>query len=88
MAIVDKAVLAMVVTGILFAVGLWLGVIPKHSLEETEYHLYGMDYPNKGHHSQIYVIAESEVEATSAARNSGKNITSVRKIDVPILVVR
>ena len=57
-------------------------------LETSKLHLYGMDFKNGQNYSQIYVVAGSEQEATSAARDSGKDITSVRKIDVPILVVR
>ena len=88
MAIVDKAVLAMTITGILFAVGLWVGVIPKHNLEETEYHLYAMDYKYKDHHKQFYIVATDGGLAQEAARESGYEITSMRKIKIPILVVR
>ena len=66
----------------------WMVYKQKPTLEASEYSLYAMDFPNKGHHSQVYVIALTEQEATSAARDSGKDITSVRKISVPILVVQ
>lgn len=55
------------------------------SAVDQGYRLYGMDYPIDDHHEQVYVIARSEIEATQAVK---QDITSVRRIDVPILVVR
>ena len=57
------------------------------TLQATDqgYKLYGMDYPFEGHHRQVYVIARSEAQAREAANQP---ITSIRRIDVPILIVR
>ena len=74
--------------GVIVTIQVTTAYYSQPTLETSELALFGMDFKNGQNYSQIYVVAESEQEATSAARDSGKDITSVRKISVPILVVR
>ena len=67
---------------------LFYAITDKPAPEGTEYSLYAMDYKYKDHHKQFYIVATDGGLAQEVARESGCEITSMRKIDVPILVVR
>ena len=58
------------------------------TLEASELALYAMDYKYKDNHKQFYIVATDGGLAQEAARESGYEITSMRKIKIPILVVR
>jgi hypothetical protein len=68
-----------------------VSAIEEHLLADfypAELALFGMDFRDGAEYRQVYVVAPDAYTAEEAATTAGVEITSIRKIDIPVVIAQ